>query len=106
MRKSEYVSETVYPCEEDGKMITEAQARLEEWLTGKGYVPAVDGAPWDSGEGGYLGTIDAEDLLGEYLTDHPYQDKYCDELREHCWEIGEVFNSDRWHFRQMPFSGR
>lgn len=99
MKKSEYVNVTVYPCETEGKEITKAVAKFEAWLSKKGYVPAVDGAPYDSEEGGYLGTIDAEDLLNEYLEDHPEQDSFCTQLTEHCWEIGELWNHEKWNFR-------
>jgi hypothetical protein len=100
MPKSQFVSVTVYPGDTEGKEITPAQARFEDWVSEQGYVPAVDGSPYDSAEGGYLGTIDAGDLLADYLAEHPEQDRYCDELREHSWEMGELWNDERWNFRQ------
>jgi hypothetical protein len=80
-----------------GKEITTAQARFETWLTEKGYDLAVNGAPHDSREGGYQGAIDAEDLLADYLGDHD-EDEYEEELTQHCYELGPLFNPDKWHF--------
>jgi len=38
-------------------------------------------------------------LLADYLADHPDQDKYADQLTEHCYELGPLFNPDKWHFQ-------
>jgi hypothetical protein len=78
----------------EGKQITAAQARLEELLGERGWVLAVDGAPWDSAEGGYLGTVNAEDVLDNLLREHPELEGFEDELREHCRAIGELWNGE------------
>jgi hypothetical protein len=77
----------------DGKEVSNQVAAFESWLSEKGAVLAVDGAPYDGKEGGYIGTVNAEDLLSEYIAEHPDQDVFCDELTRHCWEIGEMWIS-------------
>lgn len=77
----------------------EAIAAFEAWFREQGYTEAVDGAPYDSAEGGYLGTIDAEDLLPDFFEAHGRYVFYEEALRRHCWELGELFNSEKWNFR-------
>jgi hypothetical protein len=78
--------------EEEGKPLTDAQAKFEEWMVGEKYELAVDCAPYDGREGGYQGTVHAGDLLFDYLADHPDQEAFQEELEEHAQEIGEVSN--------------
>ena len=102
MPKSRLLEEMVAGGDTDGRKITAAQADMASWFTDKGYDLAVQGAPHDSGEGGYLGTIDADDLMEEYLAANPAQEKFRQELTEHCYELGPLFNPDKWHFNNDP----
>ena len=85
--------------EADAKREAEAISAFEEWRQEQGYTEAVNGAPYDSGEGGHLGTIDSEDLLPDFLEAHGRHVFYNKVLRRHCWELGELFNSEKWNFR-------
>jgi hypothetical protein len=82
------------------KRVEEAIAKFEEWFREEGYCEAVDGAPWDGREGGFLGTKDAEDLLPDFFEakENAKYVFYEEQLRQHCWELGELFKSEQWNF--------
>lgn len=89
---------SAYLTAHDGDMqtISDACAAFDAWLESKGYQLAVDCAPWDSGElGGYLGAVDAWDLVSDYLDEHPDQAAHQEELREYATEMGQV--SNQWN---------
>jgi hypothetical protein len=96
MAKSKFIEEMVAGGDTDGREISGAQARFEAWLAKLGYVPAVDGAPYDSAEGGYMGTTDADELLGGYLHAHKADDRFCDELTKHAFELGPLWRDPEW----------
>src|SRR5258707_4035532 len=77
---------------EEGKTLTPAQAGFEKWLREQGYEAAVEVCPYDGQEGGYQGTVDAADLIFDFLGEHESDDGFEGEIRDHAFEIGEISN--------------
>jgi hypothetical protein len=73
-----------------GKPITPAQARLEDWLAANGWQTAVEAAPYDSEEGGYLFTTDPLSVVTAYLEENPGEGVFFRELESHAYEVGEM----------------
>lgn len=90
--KSERMKESIAKREAD------AITAFRRWYQQQGWNEAVEGAPWS--EGRYLGTRDAESLLPDFLEANSKYVFYEEALRNHCYELGEMFNPDQWHFSE------
>ncbi len=81
------------------KREAEAIEAFEEWYPEQGYDEAAASAPFDTEDDGFMGTIAAENLLPDFFEAHPKYVFYEEALREHCYEIGDLFNSEKWNFK-------
>lgn len=90
----------------DGRTVVQVAAidRFDKWKMKRGYELASDGCPWDSEEGEYLWSVDVDDVVMEYFSEHPADEaEFRDVILASAYDEGPYLDSasPEWDGGQM-----
>jgi hypothetical protein len=88
--ESRFVQQQIPGGDYVAKGITPAMDRFERYLEENGYEAANECCPIDDGE--LVGAVDAYDVVWDFLSDSPDDERYTKELQEHATDIGQISN--------------